>query len=193
SITITPEKGEADCKEGSAQPYTGHRLPDVKLYDGNAGYTFFHLYLARKNEKGKYIGQGVSMGEADNAFRFEFRSFARSVGGGILSSATIEALNSGVFEGDILTERTKLHSNRRSFVPSDALLGFCKSIETWYDQVGKQHYEAAVDSRSEEHYKALGEDLKRTLEGLMRNPNFAEILKKVNAGIKLQTQVSDPG
>ena len=191
SITITPEKGEADCKEGSAQPYTGHRLPDVKLYDGNAGYTFFHLYLARKNEKGKYTGQGVSMGEADNAYRFEFRSFARSVAGGVLSSAVVEALNSGVFEGDILTERAKLHSNRRSFEPGDALLGFCEAIETWYDQVGKEHYESAVDTRSTETYKALQEDLRKTLEDLLSDPKFDGLFKKVSEGLRREVKKPD--
>lgn len=191
SITITPEKGEADCKEGTAQPYTGHRLPDVKLYDGNAGHTFFHLYLARKNEKGKYIGQGVSMGEADNAFRFEFRSFARSVAGGVLSSAVVEALNSGVFEGDILTEGAKLHSNRRSFVPGDALLGFCEAIETWYDQVGKEHYESAIDTRSTETYKALQEDLKKTLEDLLNDPKFDGLFKKVSEGVRREVKKPD--
>jgi hypothetical protein len=191
SVTIMPEKGDIDCKEGNAQPYTGHRLPDVKLYDGHAGHTFFHLYLARKNEKGKYIGQGVSMGEADNAFRFKFRSFARTVAGGVLSSAVVEALNSGVFEGDILTERTKLHSNRRSFVPGDALLGFCEAIETWYDQVGKEHYEAAVDTSSTETYKALQEELKKTLEDLLSDPKFDGLFKKVSQGLRREVKKPD--
>ncbi len=191
SIKITSEKGEVDSKDGFAEPYYGHRLPDMKLYDGNAGHSFFHLYLARKGEKG-YLGPGVSMGEADNAYRFTFKSFARSVAG-LLPSSVIEALNSGVFEGDILTERTKLHSNRKSFEPGDALLGFCQAIETWYDRVGKQHYEAAVDSRSEEHYKALGEDLKKTLEGFLNDPKFQDILKpfKSNLGLVVKNPHKD--
>lgn len=192
SIAITSEKGEVDRKDGFAEPYYGTRLPDLKLYDGNAGYSFFHLYLARKNEKGDYIGQGVSMGEADNAYRFTFKAFARSVSG-VLSSSIVEALNSGVFEGDILTERAKLHSNRKSFEPGDSLLGFCEAIETWYDQVGKQHYDAAVDSRSEEHYKALGEDLKKTLEDFLKDPKFVDILKpfKSNLGLTVKNPKTD--
>lgn len=192
SITVTVEKGESDRKDGFAEPYYGHRLPDVKLYDGNTGDSFFHLYLARKDEKGEYVGQGVSMGEADNAYRFTFKSFARSVAG-LLSSSVVEALNSGVFEGDILTEGAKLHSNRKSFEQSDALIGFCQAIETWYDQVGEQHYEVAVDSRSEERYKALGEDLKKTLEGFLNDPKFGDILRpfKSNLGLTVKNQKKD--
>src|SRR3989344_3462130 len=191
SVTITSEKGDIDKKEGCAEPYTGKRLPEVKLYNGDCGTSYFHLYLARKNEKGKYIGQGVSMGEADNAYRFEFRSFARSVAG-LLSSTVVEALNSGVFEGNILTERTKLHSNRRSFEQGDALTGLCQTIETWYEQVGKEYYEAAIESRDEEHYKGLVEDLKRTLEDLMKNdPKYAEMFKRVKDGVRNKTLKPD--
>jgi hypothetical protein len=187
SINIVSDKG-IDFKDACAEPYYGHRLPDAKYYDASVGHSVFRLYLARKNEKGEYRGAGVLVGEADNAFRFSFKIFARSIPG-VLSANLIEALKSGLFEGDILTERTKLHSNRKSFEPSDSLLGFCEAIETWYGQVGKSHYEIALDSKGAERYKALGEDLKKTLEGLINDPRFAAIFKPLK-GASLESASS---
>ncbi len=182
AITILTERGERDVKMGYAEPYNGRRLPAFTIKGPDAGTTYFNLYLARKNEKGAFVGQGVSIGEADNAYRFPFKMFERSLDR-VFTRDVVDALNSGVFEGDILTERAKLHSNRKSFVHGDSLLGFCEAIEEWYEKVGKEHYDAAVDARAEERYKELGEDLKRTLEGFLSNPSYADLLKPLMNGV----------
>ncbi len=190
SITIISEKDERTNKTGFAKPYSGRRLGEVVIANQDAGETHFHLYLARKSEK-KYEGDGVSVGEADNAFRFSFRTFARSPAAAAIKAEVVEALCSGVFEGDILTERAKLHSDRKSFEPSDALLGFCMAIEDWYTQHGKQHYEAALELRDGERYKALGDELSKFAEGFVKDPRFKDLLKPFATNL-LSAPVADP-
>jgi hypothetical protein len=183
AITILDGKTAVDEKVGFAAPYYGHKLSQHTVRHIDAGMTTFNLFLAKRNEKGALAGAGVSVGETGNEFRMPFTVFCKSVQG-VLSAHVVEALQSGVFEGDIFTARAKLHHNRKEFEASDALLGFCESIETWYDDVGKQHYEAVVDARDSERYKALGEDLSRTMEKLLADPKFADFLRPYAGGVK---------
>lgn len=190
AITITDERGKVDEHIGFAVPYRGHRLQQHKVRHVDAGFTTFNLYLSRKNEKGALEGANVSVGETENPSRIPFRLFAQSLDG-VLSHDVVEALKSGIFEGDILTERAKMHHNRKSFEPSNALLGFCESIEQWYDEVGKEHYCSVVEARDAERYKALGEDLSRTVERLLQDPKFADILKSLALGVKQKRAEKD--
>ncbi len=190
SITIIFPKGAKDEALGYAEPYQGLHLPKKTFYDGEGGNTSFNLYLARKGEKG-YEGK-VSVGEADNPFRLGFKTFCRSTPiTRAINAEVIEALSSGVFEGDILTERAKLHSNRKSFYENSALIGFCNAMETWYEQEGKAHYQSVIDAQVGERYKVLGDELRHNLQELLKLPEFAELLREMKEGF--QVLIKTPG
>lgn len=170
-VRFVNEDGTEEARENiQAKLFTGKRLDEVVHSDKDAGETKFQLYLAQKTTKGR--GGKVLMGEVDNDFRFGFDLFARTAVD-FLSDEAIQTLKSGVFEGEILTARAKLHANRRSFERDDAFVGLCVAIDEWYQKHGKKHLDEVKEARDDQRYQELGLRSLKAIEALLRDPKFS--------------------
>lgn len=177
SIAIINEDGSEDLATGKAKQFSGKKLPEVVVNHPDSGATTVRLYLARKTDKG-YAGV-VGVGEADNDFRIRFNMFARSTK--LLDGVLVEALTSGIFEGEILSSKAKLNPNRKSFAEDQALLGFCESIETWYKEHGRKHFADAQEEREDQRYQQLGRESMIALEAMLQLPKYADLMDVINS------------
>lgn len=177
-VAVTDEAGNRRNEPIYAKDFEGAKLPDVDMQERDSGRTSFKLYLAKKTEKGRR-GK-VSIGEAGNDFRLDFGTFNRSLPDVCqLSEDVVAALRSGIFEGEILNSKVKLHASRRAFEPNDALAGFCSILEKWYELHGSEHYKEAQEERQEERYQMLGVRSMKVIEELLKQPSFAGLLKAI--------------
>ena len=174
-VKLISAEGKAEERVFSADEYRGKALPIFTHVHPDSGQTTFRLYLARQTTKGK---QGkVVVGEMSNDFRLSFKKFLKTPEG-FLNNRIIEALCSGVFEGEILTEKAVIDSTRKFFKENDALVGFCISIEKWYEEIGKAHFQTAKEEKQNDRYQRLGLRSMRVIESLLNQPQF-DILKDV--------------
>lgn len=182
NLKFTDEHGAVEVRE-NIQPkkFVGRSLENVVIQDPKAGRVYFQLYLAQKTTKGQ-VGK-VLVGEADNDFRIPFSLFARSTD--LLPEEISKALTSGVFEGEILAEHIRLHSNRKSFEKDDSLLGFCTAIETWFRRHGEKYLAEVNEANRDKRYQDLGLDSLRELEEMLKMPEFIhlrEVMDKFQLG-----------
>lgn len=179
SVKFVNEDGTEEIRPHvTAKQFTGRKLPEVVENDTDAGDVVFRLYLARKTTKG--LQGKVIVGEVDNDFRFGWNLFARSANEW-LADEVIQALSSGVFEGEILGTHVKLHANRKSFEKDDALVGFCATIEHWFLQHGKKHLKEVKEAREDQRYQELGLKSLRVIEELLRDPKLSGALDVIQS------------
>lgn len=174
---ITDASGVGQNWEIKARRYMGSALPPFKYVDRDSGKTTFEILWAPKGVRG-YRGQ-VLIGEAGNDFLFPFTEFVRTTAADFLQAEVVDALKSGIFEGEILTEKAKLLPDRKSFEKNDALVGLCIAIEQWYAEVGSAHYTEARSARRDERYQLLGVRSLRVVQNLLLLPEFKELAKVV--------------
>lgn len=184
ALKFANENGSVETLDGiQAKQFTGRALPQIVIEDPDAGKVIFSLYLAAKTTKGQ---QGkVLVGEADNDYRFGFSLFARSAEK-LLSDEIVSGLSSGIFEGEILAEKVKLHSTRRSFESDDALVSFCIAIESWFQKHGAKHLEEVSGARRDQRYQDLGLESLREIEAMLQDPAF-EVIRSVLKEFRIGT------
>lgn len=195
SVRFTDEHGAVEDRH-HVKPlqYTGKALPEVKIAQEDAGITTFRLFLARKTTKG-YLGK-VLIGEEDNDYRFPWSSFVHTQHN--LSSEVVEAFSSGIFEGEIVSSNCTLHANRKNFERNDAFIGFCITLEQWFNDFGKEHVAKIKEATEEERYQELGLKSLSVLEEMLKDPRFRD-LRDVIHGFKRgtigagQTEPDDDG
>ena len=177
-VTLVNHEGDRKTQDVRAENFQGTPLETQVLESRDSGKTHFKLYLAKGTTKGR-TGK-VWVGETGNDFRITFSMFLRSLPDGTkLSEETVQALNSGVFEGEILNSRVSLHANRRGFEANDALLGYCVAIEEWFQKFGREHFEQIRQTRREERYQGLGVRSMRVIEALIKSPIGEHIMKAI--------------
>jgi hypothetical protein len=166
----------------TAKDFAGRRLQETSFVDKSSGATFFKLFLApkAKSYKGKIV-----IGELGDPYRFEFAKFVKSCPSEYLpSDSAVQALQSGIFEGEILSTFAKLHPDRESFEVNEALVGFCATLDEWYDKVGHRY----VAEENEAHRDALNQQrgIKSLLviSKLLEDPRFASLAQVVR-GFKI--------
>lgn len=176
------EDGTIEIRENvRAKLFTGRSLGEIVINDADAGKVIFRLFLAPKTTKGQ--NGKVIVGEADNDYRFGINLLARSADS-LLPDEVASAMLSGVFEGEILGEKVKLHSTRKSFEKDDAFVGFCTAIETWFQKHGAKHLAEVKEARRDQRYQELGLQSLREIEAMLKDPAFADI-RSVLGGFKL--------
>lgn len=167
SITIIDENGHKEERPNVTAPeFRGRKLPEQKLANDDAGETLFRMFVSPKTKRGERHGR-VLVGVRGNEFRFPFHYLARSVAD-LLNPEAVLALQSGLFEGEILGEKIKLHPSRRTFEKDDALIGFCISVDEWFEQFGQKFLDEAKRSRQEERFQELGLRSMKVLEQLLK-------------------------
>jgi len=165
-IKITNENGSEDSASGKAKLFSGKRLPEVILENTDAGKTFFRLYLARKGTFG-YQGK-ILVGVADDDYRFSMSLFMKDAAD-LLPDAVIELFKSGVFEGEILTTKGKLHVSRKKLEQNDAYVGFCTAIEEWFLEHGKKHLKEVREERQGQRIQDLSVRNLQNIQLLLAN------------------------
>lgn len=156
-----------------AKLFTEKPIEEVVIQDDDCGTVSFRLYLAQRTTKG--LAGKVLVGELGDDYRFAFNLLVRTIGN-LVPEPIMQALQSGVFEGEILGEKVKLNPNRKSFEVDDAFVGFCTAIETWYRKHGQRHLDVVKEERQDERYQELGLQSLATLEVMLRDgASFSEL------------------
>jgi hypothetical protein len=115
------------------------------------------------------------MGTFESDFRFPFHYFARGATQ-LLPEDVVTALSSGIFEGEIVASKVKLHANREAFHKDDAFIGLCVVIENWFNTEGRKHLEEIKKSRKDQRYEDLGLKSLEVLKTLLKGAQFANLL-----------------
>ncbi len=180
SVAITHKDGRTETRDNvTAQDFSGQALPVQTFKNPDSGVTTFRLFVARK-KKGRGPGGKVLLGVSGNDFRFPFHFFARAAEN-LIDGEAIAALSSGIFEGEIISERAKLHPNRQAFEKDDAFIGLCCSIEEWFSTVGSHHLDELKQSRQEQRLQELGLRSMKVVEHLLRDPAHASLLEVIRS------------
>ncbi|MCR4279902.1 MAG: ATP-binding protein [Candidatus Komeilibacteria bacterium] len=179
-ITIRVGKDE-ERKIIRATSFHGAKIPVSELETKAGGKTQFNMFIAPKKARGR---QGkVLIGIRHNDFRIPFSIFARSHAD-LFSPDMIEALTSGVLEGEIITEKCKLHPDRRSFYENDALVDFISHIETWVANTGLVEISKVNDLSINNRYQTLGRQALLNIEMILRNDKNQALLKVLSQAKK---------
>jgi len=182
SIDLVEKDGTRHSKEIKATQWSGTELPEVRISEKDAGETIFRLYQARRTAHGRK-GR-VLIGEANDDFRIDFKTFAAGAQSW-LSNEAVEILNSGIFEGEILSSKAKLHASRRSFDTDIALVGLCSAVDEWYKHHGRALHKKISNDRRDERHQQLALRSLKVLEALFRNPEsefLRDLFKRARVG-----------
>ena len=179
-IDFTDLDGRNSKHAVEAVRFSGRQLPEVKYHLKASGDVVFKLYVSRKTLQGTYRGK-VLVGELDNDFRITMRQLANSTDG-IIDKETAQALQGGVFEGEILGKKISLHPDRKRFEPNDALLDFLVCLRTWFEEVGLKELDEARSEVRDERYQALGLRSMRAIEEMLRQPQWQSIYDLFKVG-----------
>jgi hypothetical protein len=181
NVKITDECGKVDERNNVQAPrFAGKKLPEVIVENEQGGKSWFRMYLAQKTKcgpKGKIV-----MGTSRDDFRFPASYFL--LGPHALSAPVVEALTSGIFEGEIISQKAELNPDRGSFKKNDSVrLGLCIAIEEWFEKHGKKHLQEAKEERRDERYQLLGLRSLCFLEHLLRdNPALMDVIESFKRG-----------
>lgn len=179
SVEITDKNGKSERRPNVTAPdFRGRALPEKTFENVDSGKTSFRLFVAPKTAKGR--SGRVLMGVIGNDFRFPFHYFARSATD-LLKEEVVTALSSGLFEGEILSEKAKLHPSRRSLEKDDAFIGLCCAIEEWFDMFGSSYLDELRQSRQEQRFQELGLRSMKVLESLLKDPAHAPLLDVIRS------------
>ncbi len=176
SVVIKDEKGKKHQRDNvTALEFLGRKLLEQELLDSGGGKVLFRLFIAKKIGKGRQRQGKVSMGVMGNDFRFPFEYFARSAAS-LLKPDVVDALSKGLFEGEILSEKARLHRDRQTFEKDDNWIGLCIAIEEWFDKFGREHTKEAQQSNEDERHQELGLRSMKVVEDMLRDPSSASLL-----------------
>lgn len=101
-----------------------------------------------------------------------------------MDSEVVNILNSGVFEGCILSSNCLLHPNRKEFVDNEARLMLLIHLESWVKNHGRKQVAAMKDTEKDAWLQAVGSIAISQLEENLRNqmPYLLEVVKSFKVG-----------
>lgn len=169
TITLVGEDGREQSRRVRGTEFRGFPLPEVALSDEDAGTTLFRLFQARKRGDGQ-----VFVVEANDPYRLPFALFTDGARKHLPPEAA-KSLTRGVFEGQIVSEKGKLHPNREQFEDSAALIGLCRHIAQWHKDVGAPFLEDLKDDARDERYKTAWLSTLRDVEGMLKSSMFIHL------------------
>ncbi|MBT6690898.1 hypothetical protein HOB10_01010 [Candidatus Parcubacteria bacterium] len=165
-----------------AKEYEGRPLDEAVYVSEDCGETRFRVFIAKKTPRGARKGS-VCFGEIGDDFRIpsSSRSFWNSIDG-ILSDGAIQALRSGIFEGEIACQGVELDAGRKRFVANDALVGMCVCIERWFEDIGQKHLDIVESHIREARFQKLGLRALKVVEGLLDSQGLRDLIKEFKVG-----------
>lgn len=167
-MVLTDEKGNRKENIVRGKAFTGKRLEEVEIKEGNQTATF-KMFIVKREKVRKGGRINIQFGETENDFRFSFSSFARSSGGGLLDAEVMDGFRTGIFEGEITSSMATLSPSRNCFEKDDNLLDFCTAIAIWFEKYGKKFLEDQKEDRQAQRYQELGIKSLEVLEALWKN------------------------
>ncbi|MCX6781568.1 MAG: ATP-binding protein [Candidatus Magasanikbacteria bacterium] len=183
SIQINDASGASENEKVVANEFEGRALPVEYLDNDLAGKTTFRIFIAKKTSKGRR-GK-ILVGEAGKDFRISFSDFSRNTVD-LLDREIIDALSSGLFEGEFITEKATLSPTRKYFEVNDALVSLCLVIEDWYRRIGEEHARKIREEAKDQRLQLLGVRSMKVIETMLGLPQF-DFLKEVVKGFKIGT------
>jgi len=175
-------KGQRQERVVKGREFRGRALKEYTHSTDEGGQTVIRLFATRPADRKKGGAINVKFGNTDNDFRFSIANFATSYAArNLLSPEVMRALKSGLFEGEILSEKAVLRDTRRSFEQNDALLGLCMSIEEWYREVGEALLEGEKQENEDQRLQHLGEESLAHLDELVKSGNAPEVVKVIKS------------
>lgn len=180
-ITIKVTEGgvtkEIDFK---AKLYQGKKLPVWSKKFDDVGLVTVALHLSPIG----YVGpQRIDVGPGDNPSRVEFGRLRLSRLYECLGEKTKGALNSKLFQGEIIGENLKLLASRRGFANDDALFAFAIALDTWYEQIGHQYHEDQKRETKANRFQAISLEVIERLKGIFASDSpFASVLAQACFG-----------
>ncbi|MFA6898500.1 MAG: ATP-binding protein, partial [Candidatus Paceibacterota bacterium] len=175
-VDFVDEDGELARGSFSGRAYTGKQLTDEFIDDPACGMSYFRLWLAQADQRGRRRGV-VKVGIVNNPYTFALSKMLRQVKDeDWLLPDVAEALSSGVFEGEIVGTKLELHVGREKFIANEALRGFCTAINAWFVGVGSSYYEETVKTQTEERYVRLGIQTLERFQSVIKTEAFAGLL-----------------
>jgi len=165
-----------------AKLYQGKALPEWTVTLADVGKVTAKLYLAPIG----YVGpHRIDVGSGDNPSRVEFTKLYLTANFyGCLGEATKAALNSKLFQGELIGENLQLLANRKGFAQNDALFAFAVALDEWYKKEGQRYHEDEKRDRKANRYQAIGLAVIERLKSTLLGPNspFASILAQAEYG-----------
>ena len=180
-VSFRDEKGNKELtRTVSPQRFQGRSLNVCTIANDQAGTTEFQMFLAFKGTGGRN-GQVEFSTRSQTGLRqrLTIKQFRQCIDvcGIPMRVDILNALESGVFEGEIIAQKVKLNPNRTSFADGEPLWGFCESIEQWFREVGSKHYEAVQRENQEYRYTKIGDEALEFLQRAIRSsPGLMETL-----------------
>jgi hypothetical protein len=181
-LFIREEKtdGRAVQKEIKAKLYDGEPLKAVKL-ESPEGFTKFDIYLSRRSGK-SYNGQGLSFSRVGDPFSLTLDAVLGGPLSADIPSEMVKALQSGVFEGKIVSNHLDVHPSREHFEENDGLVAFILKFIEWFETTGQGHYEDNASSLESERFQKNAKTVIDGIKKLIESSGFASLLP--NAPIK---------
>lgn len=176
------DAGVASETSFKAKLYQGKRLPEWTQTRPCVGKVTVRLHLAPIG----YVGpHRIDVGPGNNPSRVEFSRLYLSQGFyACLGDATKAALNSKLFQGELIGENLQLLTNRKGFAQDDAFLDFAIALDEWYQAEGRRYHEDEKRERKANRYQAIGLAVIDRLKSTLLGPNspFAGILAQAEYG-----------
>lgn len=179
TVHLINEKGAANkAYSFKARPYGGEPLAEIEIIDNSrkGSKALFRLFKVPSH----HGGRGVSVGNRSNLSRISWAVFVRSMSQDQLSADLTKALSqgTGLFEGEILTSAIEfLNVDRQSVKLSDQLLEFLVAIEKWWETIGQEIYESAVEEGKDLVYqKSMLDVLTDVQRIILADPDIRQAL-----------------
>jgi len=177
-VTFIDERGVEVERVVSHSSFLGRALPECKFWNDDSGETIFRIFVTRRKDRRIQGSKRVNLqfGEIGNDFRFSYANFRRSVASQLLSSEILDDLGSGLFEGEILSQKTTLTPKRTCFEQGDALVGLCVAIEEWHQKIGSDHLNQVQQERQDERYQSLGVEALKLIKNILARGSSVNFL-----------------
>lgn len=185
-ITDISEDGKETYREVTAIHVVGHRLK-AESFPRNVSNseTLVDLYYVPQRIRSRQ--SKIFLGVMGDSHRIDETKFVFSLRGANLINELGEdaarALQSGYFNGQILTRSVKFDPNRVGFQQDENLLQFLWHIRDWYKEVGVGLIsEAEEDTKVTRHEKIADKVLQWLERDLLKQPEWQNILKTFTIG-----------
>jgi len=165
-----------------ASNFTGKKMDTVVYGDSVTGQTYFEIYVAPKMASGRK-GE-ISVGIKNDLFRIGMKDFVKSISQ-YVSQDTLMVLNSGTFEGFIISDACVLHPNRKEFMDDDRLMNMVISIEEWVKNHARPILISMKDSQRDEWLQVVGSVAMSKIETRLKNaasPRLLELIRGFKKG-----------
>lgn len=178
SIEIVDENGRSDkTTEVTVPEFIGTPI-GVREVDYEGGKTTFNINTTAKPSKEP--GSGIKLRILGKDFGLPWRDFARQTKE-LLSAEILDAFSLGLLHGEITSNKCILLPSRKALEDDEWLLRLCVSIETWWEQVGKDHVSTLKEAHREVRYQEIGIESMGKIEELLKLPENRAILDVVRS------------